>query len=176
MARRARAVHLVRDTSAEQKAIAAAALLHIGGGTISALGVVIAAGGLSAPFAGSPFHVLADCGLIASGVLMAQGRRAGAILYMLVFATTLAWSLRNVQVGGSSLAMRLTGPAILLFIIALVMPVLRGWQPLRAAAAFAIILSATIGIGVASRANGPLAGQAAALSQYLDTQGKGGPQ
>lgn len=173
MARRSHAVHLIRDTSEEHQAVAARALLRIGGGSISALGAVVAAGGLGSAFAGSSFHVAAGTGLILSGILVAMGRRAGAIVYMLVFAATLAWSLRNIQVGGSPLALRLTGPAILLFIIALVMPVLRGWHPVRALAAFAIILSGTIGVGIASAAGGPLANQAAALTQFLDNQANG---
>jgi hypothetical protein len=90
-----------------------------------------------------------------AGTLIAKRERAGALVFMAVFGITLAWSLDTLQVSGSSLAMRLVGPAILLAMIALVMPELRGWRAKRTILAFTAILAGTIIVGISSTAGTP---------------------
>jgi hypothetical protein len=73
---------------------------------------------------GSGFFLLAGSGLFISGALIARRHRAGAWTFLAVFAGTLTWSLRNLEVGGSSLSERLIGPAPLLVIFTLLLPAL----------------------------------------------------
>ena len=156
-----------RGASGRHDDLAARALLAIAGFLLSLVGAMIALGGQLSPN-GSAFHVLAGCGLILSGILVAKRHRAGAWAYMAVFVVTVAWSLRNVQHGGTPLAMRLLGPTILLAMIGLLMPVLRGWHPRNTAIVFAALTTAMTGLGISSTAGGPLAGSTAALTQILD--------
>jgi quinoprotein glucose dehydrogenase len=139
---------------------------------LSLLGAAIALVGLMSP-SESAFHFLSGAGLILSGTLVARGHRAGAWIYMAVFAITVTWSLRNIEVGGSSLAMRLVGPSLLLAILALLMPALRGWHPRKTGSVFATLLIGTIGLGISSAAGGPLAGFTATVAHLLDVQKDG---
>ena len=134
--------------------IAVQAQLAISGGVILILGALLAIGG---PLVGedSPYHALAGSALVLAGTLIAKRKRAGAFVFMAVFGITLAWSLGTLQVSGSSLAMRLVGPAILLAMIALVMPELRGWRAKRTILAFTAILAGTIIVGISSTAGTP---------------------
>ena len=91
---------------------------------------------------------------------------------MLVFAATVSWSLRNVEVG-SSLAQRLIGPLLLLVMIAPLMPLLCRWRPRQTVAVFTLLIGLTVGIGVSSLPNGPLAHQTAAVTRFLDAETKG---
>ena len=146
--------------------VAAEALLAISGSLISLLGGILVIGGdLLADRL--DYWVLAGAGLTLAGMLITKRRREGAWLFMAVFALTLAWSLGNLQSGGASLIMRLIGPALLLGMIALLMPALRGWRRSRTITVFATLLAAMIGLGLFSVAGGPLAGPATALAQTL---------
>ena len=145
---------------------AARALLAIFGGLILILGLLLALGGPLLP-GHSSYHALAGAGLMLAGALIAKRRRAGAWVFMAVFAITLAWSLRNLEAGGTSLAMRLLGPSILLGMIALVMPALRGWPARRTITVFTALLAATVGIGLSSVAGAPLAPTTTAVAQLL---------
>jgi quinoprotein glucose dehydrogenase len=111
--------------------------------------------------------MLAGAGLTLAGMLIAKRRREGAWLFMAVFALTLTWSLGNLQSAGASLIMRLIGPALLLGMIALLMPALRGWRPSRTITVFATLLAGMIGLGLFSVAGGPLAGPTTALAQAI---------
>ncbi len=168
----ANAVRFQRDKSARQRQVAARTVLGFSGALLSVVGIVLAAGGLMSPFDGSAFYTLTGLGLAISGALVAKRNRAGAWTYMAVFAATVSWSLRNVD-QGPSLAHRLVGPVILLAVAAVLMPVLLRWRPQRAAIAFSVLVLATIGLGVSSTSNGPLARQTAAVTQFLDSQAKG---
>lgn len=149
----------------------ARAALAISGALFTVIGAVLAIGGyLSAD--GSAFPMLAGLGLIVSGALLARRHWVGAATYMLVFAGTVTWSLRNIELG-SSLAMRLSGPLLLLVMISALMPLLFGWRPRQAIGVFAAIAVATVGLGVASLPNGPLASHTAAVTTFLDAQTKG---
>jgi glucose dehydrogenase len=114
----------------------------------------------------SNYCMLAGAGLTLAGMLITKGRREGDWLFMAVFALTLAWSLGNPQSGRASLLMRLIGPALLLGMIALLMPALRGWRASRTIEVFAAFL-AGMGPGLFSVAGGPLAGPTTALAQTL---------
>lgn len=145
--------------------------LAIAGVLTSVLGLVLAAGGyLSAN--GSAFHMLAGIALIVTGALVARRNRAGVWTYLTVFAATVTWSLRNIE-DGTSLTFRLIGPAILLAIIAVLMPILCQWRPTRAAIAFGALAAVMVGIGASSTAHGPLARPTAAVNRFLDAETKG---
>ena len=166
-----RAVRLRRKSSERHYEKATRTALAISGALTSVLGFVLAAGGyLSAN--GSAFHMVVGLILIFTGALVAKRNRAGAWTYLTVFVATLTWSLRNIE-DGTSLAFRLIGPAIILAIIAVLMPILCQWRPRRAAIGFGGLAFVTIGIGVSSAANGPLAGPTAALNHFLDAETKG---
>jgi glucose dehydrogenase len=146
-------------------------VLAIAGALFTLIGVVLAIGGCLSP-EGSAFHMLAGLGLIVSGALVARRYRVGAWTYMLVFAGTVSWSLRNIEFG-SSLAQRLIGPSLLLVMIAALMPVLCGWRPRQTAAVFALVIGVTVSLGIASLPNGPLARPTGAVTQFLDAETKG---
>jgi quinoprotein glucose dehydrogenase len=168
----AKTVRIRRNKSSRQFENAARTVLGFAGAFLSIAGIVLAAGGLLSPFDGSAFYAVSGLGLTISGALIAKQNRAGAWTYMAVFAATVTWSLRNVD-QGPSLAHRLVGPALLLAILALLMPLLFHWRPRQAAAAFALLLFATVGLGISSAAQGPLARQTAALTRFLDSEAKG---
>ena len=150
---------------------AARTALAVSGALFSLVGFVLALGGYFSP-EGSAFHVLAGLGLIVSGALVSRRHRAGAWTYMLVFAGTVSWSLRNIEVG-SSLVERLIGPALLLVMIAALMPLLCRWRPRQTVAAFTLLIGLTVGLGISSLPNGPLAHQTAAATHFLDAETKG---
>ena len=151
-------------------------LLGVAGVLLSIVGFVLAAGGLLSTFNGSAFYVLMGLGLIVSGALIAKRQRAGAWTYTAVLGGTLVWALRDVNLGGSSMAVRLAGPAILLAMLTLLMPALCGWHPRRTLTVFTAVMVATIGLGILSSAGGPLAGSTAAITHILDAETKGGSQ
>jgi glucose dehydrogenase len=167
-----RAVQFRRNTSARQYTIAKRTVLGFSGALVSTAGIVLTAGGLMSPFDGSVFYAVIGVGLTVSGALLAKRNRAGAWTYLGVFAATVSWSLQNVD-QGPSLAHRLVGPIILLAMLALLMPALASWRPRHAAIAFAIMSLATIGLGISSTANGPLAHQTATVTHFLDSEAKG---
>ena len=147
------------------------AVLAISGALLTLIGAVLAIGGYVSP-EGSAFHMLAGLGLIVSGGLVARRHRVGAWTYMLVFAGTVSWSLRNIEFG-SNLAQRLIGPSLLLMIIAVLMPPLCGWRPRQTLAVFALAIGLTVSLGISSLPSGPLTHQTAAVTRFLDAETKG---
>ena len=168
----ARAVRFRQDSSPRHQALAARTALGFSGAILSIAGIILAAGGLMSPFDGSAFYAVTGVGLAVSGALLAKRNRAGAWTYLAVFAVTVTWSLRNVD-QGPSLAQRLVGPALLLAMLAALMPPLSKWPPRRAAFAFASMMLATVGLAVSSIAHGPLAQQTATVTQFLDSEARG---
>lgn len=72
------------------------------------LGATFVAGGLRLlSLGGSPYYVLAGAALIGSGVLLWRGDRRGSLLYGLLLAATLVWSVFEVGVDLWALAPRL---------------------------------------------------------------------
>ena len=167
----AKTLHQRRKVSDRQFDQAARTALAISGMLFSLVGFVLALGGYLSP-QGSPFHLLAGLGLIVSGVLVSRRNVAGAWIYMLVFAGTVTWSLRNIAVG-SSLVQRLIGPSLLLVMIAALMPLLSRWRPRQTVAVFMLLITVTIGLGISSLPTGPLAHQTAAVTGFLDAGTKG---
>ena len=146
-------------------------ILASAGALFSLVGVVLLTGGYLS-FNGSAFHIFAGLGLILSGALVSRRHSAGAWTYMLVFAATVSWSLRNIEYG-SILAVRLIGPSVLLLGIAVLMPVLCRWRPRHTIAVFTLLIAGMVGLGISSLPDGPLADETAALNQFLDAQAKG---
>ena len=167
----AKTVQLRRDLPPEHKLAAARTVLAISGGLLSLLGITLTAGSLFAPSDGSAFWALTGAGLVVSGMLLYRRNRLGVGTYLVVFAATVSWALRNVD-HGASLAHRMVGPAVMLAMLAALMPPLAKWSPLRSFFAFAAIMLITVGIGISSMANGPLARPTAALTQFLDSEAK----
>jgi glucose dehydrogenase len=167
----AKTVHQRRNASDRHFDHAARTALAISGALFSLVGFVLALGGYLSP-EGSAFHVLAGLGLIVSGVLVSRRHRAGAWTYMLVFAGTVTWSLRNIEFG-SNLAQRLIGPSLLLVMIAAMMPLLCRWRPSQTVAVFMLLIGLTVGLGIFSLPDGPLAHQTAAVTRFLDAETKG---
>lgn len=167
----AKAAQYRRNASHSHFDRAAHTALAISGALFSLVGFVLALGGYLSP-EGSAFHVLTGLGLIVSGALVSRRHRAGAWTYMLVFASTVTWSLRNIEFG-SSLGQRLIGPSLLLVMIAAVMPLLSRWRPRQTVAVFLLLIGLTVALGISSLPNGPLAHQTAAVTQFLDAETKG---
>jgi glucose dehydrogenase len=168
----AKTAHPRRDKSTRQFDAAARTLLGFAGAFLSIAGVCLAAGGLMSTFDGSAFYAVTGLGLTLTGALIAKRNRAGAWTYLAVFAITVSWSLRNVD-QGASLGHRLVGPIVLLTMLAALMPALSKWRPRQATIAFCALVFVTVGIGLSSTANGPLARQTAAVTHFLDSEAKG---
>ena len=151
------------------------AVLGFSGAILFLAGLVLAIGGYLSSLGGSAFHMLIGAGLLVAGLLVASRHQAGIWAYLVVFAGTLAWSLRNIA-GGASLAHSLFGPAILLATLAALMPVLARWRPSRAVRTFAIITTVMIALGLASAAHDPLFAPTAPVAHSLPAQAKGVPQ
>jgi len=168
----AKASEYRRTTSDRHIDRAGRTALAIAGALFSLVGLVLAVGGYLSPINGSPFQMLAGIGLIVSGALIARRHRAGAWIYILVFAGTVSWSLSNIE-SGSSLAGRLIGPTLLLIMMAVLMPLLCGWRTGQTLTVFILLIAGTIVFGISSLPNGPLGHQTAAVTQFLDAETKG---
>ena len=168
----ARAARFQRDKSARQFEAAARTVLGFSGAFLSIAGIVMTVGGLMSASDGSAFYAVTGVGLTVSGALIANRNRAGAWTYLAVFAVTVSWSLRNTD-QGPSLEHRLLGPILLLAILAALMPTLSKWRPRHAVIAFCVLVLGTVGLGLSSAGNGPLAKKTAEVTRFLDTQAKG---
>lgn len=97
------------------------------GGLYVIIGAVLAAGGAwLAALGGSLYYVCAGVALLISGVLLARQKIAGVWLYAVLFAATLAWAFWEVGPDIWALVPRVVGPAVLLLLALLLMPLLRG--------------------------------------------------
>lgn len=81
-------------------------LILIGGWLVWQGGVLLSLGG-------SPYYLPAGLATLASGVLVALGRRHGAQLYAAMLAATAAWAIWEAGFDGWALAARLIAPAVL---------------------------------------------------------------
>ena len=160
-----------RNASQRQHDQAVRTVLAISGALFSLIGTVLTVGGYLS-INGSAFHIFVGVMLIVSGALVARRHRAGAWTYMLVFACTVCWSLRNID-DGSPLPQRLVGPTLLLVMVAVLMPLLCRWRPRQAVAVFTLLIGLTIGFSISSLPEGPLAHQTAAVTQFLDAETEG---
>lgn len=128
------------------------------GGVMMLLGVVLLAGGLwLIVVGGSPYYALAGLGLLVSGWLLIRLRLLGVWAYAGVFAATVAWALWEVGLDGWPLVPRLVGPAVLMVLVCLALPVLAPpahRRPLGyglAGATAAVLLVLGIGVYISSR-------------------------
>ncbi len=92
-------------------------------GILALFGLILAGGGLYlAVLGGSLYYVVAGVLLVAAGYLIARNRLAGAYVYYVAFAFTALWAFWEVGLSTWPLIPRLTGPFILLILVALVAP------------------------------------------------------
>jgi quinoprotein glucose dehydrogenase len=139
-------------------------MLVISGTLFALLGIGMAiAGRLSGET--SSYHLLAGVGLLASGAFVANGNRAGAWIYMAVFGVTVSWALRNADLGGSPLVMRLVGPSVLLGMLALLMPILCQWRASKTTAVFLTLMAGTIALAHSSTADASFMRPVATITQ-----------
>lgn len=118
------------------------------GVVLAFVGVILAGGGAwLIALGGSPYYLVAGLGLLASGILIMQGRLAGAWVYAAIFALTVVWSFWEVGGDGWALVPRLVAPiGLLLFVIA-AMPVLMPLRIGRREAVAGIVACLVIAIG-----------------------------
>ncbi|MFT9377250.1 glycerol dehydrogenase [Komagataeibacter saccharivorans] len=74
---------------------------------------------------GSWYYVICGLAVTLSGVLMALGRVAGALLYLAACAFTWLWALWEVGLDGWGLLPRVFGPSLIAIAVLLCMPVLK---------------------------------------------------
>jgi quinoprotein glucose dehydrogenase len=148
-------------------------LLAVSGSIIALSGVVLAIGGASSTTDGGTFFIVAGFGLIMSGALLARRHVAGAWTYLAVFAATLTWSLRDSGLGGSPVAYRVTGPIIMLIMLALLMPALRRWSRRRTLVVLAGLIMTTVTVGDYSSGHDGQLANLAATALFHDAQAKG---
>ena len=149
-------------------------VLAICGSLIALFGVLIAIVGAFSSLDSGTFLQLAGCGLVLSGALLARRHVAGAWTYLAVFAATLAWSLHDAGLGGSSVSYRIFGPIIMLVMLALLMPALRRWSRARTVSMLSIFIVATVLVGDLSEiSKDPTAEPTSALFQIQNAPMKG---
>lgn len=120
-------------------------------------GTLIAGGFTLFSLSGSPYYLLAGLAVLASGVLVALGRRSGALLYGAMLLATIAWAIGEVGFSGWSLLARLAAPigVGLIFILPWTSRRLhpRSRQSLSARSGIALACAVlAIGIGAAAHA------------------------
>lgn len=94
---------------------------------VGAIGLVTGAGGVwLIALGGSWYYAIAGIGMIACAILLLRRQMLGVWLYALIFGATVVWALWERGFGGWAQVPRLLGPAILLILILLIIPVLRG--------------------------------------------------
>ena len=103
------------------------------GAAIGIIGLVLAIGGAwLVSLGGSWYYLIAGAAMIAAGVLLFLGRRAGAWLYLAIFAGTVIWAIWESGADPWALVPRLVGPTVLLALVALLLPLIdrrTGWGP-----------------------------------------------
>jgi quinate dehydrogenase (quinone) len=99
--------------------------------------------------AGSWYFALAGIGLTASGILTLRCRRSGALLYLVIFAASIAWSLWDVGLTFWPLFSRLFAMGVLAVVVLLTMPLLRSHER-PVSGRFAYLGAAVVAIGLAA--------------------------
>jgi quinoprotein glucose dehydrogenase len=93
-------------------------------------GLVIGGGGAwLLSLGGSFYYLLAGIGLLATAWLLWRGRLLALWVYLVTFVFTLAWALWERGFNGWAQVPRLLGPAIILVLVLLAVPVLRRTDP-----------------------------------------------
>ena len=127
------------------------------GGFLALVGVVLGAGGIKLLMLGGSFYyVLAGVACLAAGVLIIQGRKLGATIYLAFFLVTVLWSVWEAGLDFWLLLPRLGGP------LAIAIYILMPWvqRPLNAERRFApmwqsaVVVAGVLMLGGAFIANG----------------------
>jgi quinoprotein glucose dehydrogenase len=93
---------------------------------VGVIGVVIDIGGVwLILLGGSWYDALAGLGMIGFAALLWQRSMAGVWVYATLFGATVLWALYERGLNGWALLPRLGGPAVLMILILLAIPVLR---------------------------------------------------
>ncbi len=101
-------------------------LIWVVGLLLALLGAVLLVGGLRLVAEGGSGYFLAmGLATLAAGLLVIARRPAGAALYGVAFAATVAWALWEVGLDFWPLVSRLVAPAVLALLVALLWPTLR---------------------------------------------------
>lgn len=109
-------------------------------------GVVIAAGGAwLIALGGSWYYLPAGLGLVVSAFLLFRRDMAGFWLYLLVFALTVVWALWERGFNAWAQVPRLFGPAVLLVLVLIALPVLTASRRIRRAALMSVAVLALAG-------------------------------
>ena len=132
------------------------------GALLVLLGLALLVGGVMLAVAGgSPFYLLAGIGFVAAGVLLCRGLAEALIVYAVLLAAMLAWSLWEVGLDWWPLAARLD--VAFVFGVLLVLPWiasrLRGPQSGRIVLGLVVGVSAVVAIGAGLRDPHDIAGQ-----------------
>ena len=170
------ATHPVRrlDGPGRRSDLAPRSILAVAGSLIALFGVVLTIAGTYSSLESGSFFLLAGFGLIVSGALLAKRHVAGAWTYMAVSAATLAWSLHDAGLGGSSVPYRILGPMIMLVMLALLMPALRRWSRSRTLGVLCSLIIATVFVGrLSDSGDDPETGSDFAVSQFQTAQTMG---
>ncbi|MFC0103663.1 membrane-bound PQQ-dependent dehydrogenase, glucose/quinate/shikimate family [Sphingopyxis terrae] len=140
---------------------------------IALIGIVLAGGGAwLAAIGGSPYYVITGVAMIVAGGLLCRGARAGAWLYIAIFAVTLLWAFAEAGFDGWALVPRVVAPLILLLAVLLLMPLAapppRRWRPALLASAGVLVVAIAggfaIGLAGPSGAERPLPAPRLAMS------------
>ncbi|KKC28025.1 glucose dehydrogenase, partial [Sphingomonas sp. SRS2] len=130
------------------------------GAILACIGLVLMMGGVwLAALGGSPYYAVAGIGLGIAGLLLIRGRAAGVWVYVATWLLSLIWGLAEAGLDGWGLIPFAVGPTVLLILVLLTLPVLRGssWRwPIVAAGAATVAI--VLGGFVISRVNQPTAG------------------
>lgn len=91
---------------------------------LAAIGIAFMLGGINLVRMGdNPYFILVGVGILASGVLVSQGRRLGASVYGATVAFIVIWSLVDVGTSPGALLPRILMPSLLgLYILFKVRP------------------------------------------------------
>ena len=106
------------------------------------IGLVLVIGGFwLATLGGSFYYLIAGLGLIMTGALLFYGSALGVWLYAAIFILTLLWALWEVGLNGWALVPRVIGPAVLLILVLLILPLIQPrWRWRRAFGAVGAVL------------------------------------
>lgn len=116
--------------------VAAGLFFTIGGGRLVMLG-------------GSPYFVIAGLGLLVSGLLIARGRSAGALLFGLVCVLTVIWAVWDVGFSFWPLNSRLLALGVGATVVALSFPLLRRAEDLPPVHGPSFIVAAVLALASA---------------------------
>ncbi len=121
------------------------------GALVFVIGLSLLGGGIYLlSLGGSAYYACAGLGLVVSGALLFSARALGAVIYAGVFSLTIIWALFEADGSAWALIPRLFGPAVLMILVLLVWPLLRGASIGRDASLGAVgaLLAASIGVGL----------------------------